>query len=175
MTSYADLQNELALSGEDLHASELHGLLVGYVSGAGDIQSDRRIAVYENWIGDRVEESLKKLLDAAFDATLENLDEFADFGFRLLVPDDESPIDERVRAIANWCSGFLSGLGESGRSVDALTGDAAEALSDLARIAALTDDVPEGEENEEDLAEIEEFVRVSVLLIFSEMNPPATH
>ena len=175
MTSYAQLQNELALQSDELHASELHGLLVGYVSGAGDIQSSRRLAMYESWIGDRVEDSFKKLLDEAFDATLENLGEFADFEFRLLVPDDESPIHERVRAIALWCSGFLSGLGESGRSVDSLAGDAAEALTDLARVAALSDEVPEGEENEEDLAEIEEFVRVGVLLIFSEMNPPATH
>ena len=32
----------------------------------------------------------------------------------------------------------------------------------------MTDEVPEGEENEEDLAELEEFVRISVLLIFAE-------
>ena len=68
------------------------------------------------------------------------------------------------------CSGFLSGLGEFGNRLVELEGLTNEALADLARIAALTDEVPEGEDNEVDLVEIEEFVRVSVLLIFSEIH-----
>lgn len=175
MTSYQVLQKELVSEGADLHASEVHGMLVGYVCGVQDIGRSDRLALYESWLNIGVPDGLKKHLDEACDATMENLDEFADFGFRLLVPDDESPIVERVRAVGLWCSGFLSGLGESGRQLDSLDGDAAEALTDLGRVAAMTDDVPEGEENEEDLAEIEEFVRVSVLLVFSETRPGPTH
>ena len=52
-------------------------------------------------------------------------------------------------------------------------------MRDLASIAAMTDDVPEGEENEADLMEIVEFVRVSTLLIFAETGsssaPNNTH
>ena len=78
-------------------------------------------------------------------------------------------------SIALWCSGFLSGLGESGRQIDQEQGDAAEALGVIARIAAMTDEVPEGEDNEEDLTEIEEFVRVSTLLVFAETRPGRPH
>ena len=175
MTTFHILQNELDELGSDLHASELHGLLVGYACGAGKSQGSKRSALYESWLDGEVADDLAILLNEAFDTTLDNLDEFADFEFRLMMPDDESAIFERVQAVALWCSGFLSGLGESGRSLDGMVGDAAEALGDLGRIAAMTDDVPEGEENEEDLAEIEEFVRVSVLLIFAETHQPATH
>jgi hypothetical protein len=57
----------------------------------------------------------------------------------------------------------LSGFGAAKSS-----GDVMEALSDFERIASLRETVEESEENESDLFEIIEFVRVSVLLIFAE-------
>ena len=50
-----------------------------------------------------------------------------------------------------------------------------EALNDLARVAAMTDEVPEGEENESDLNEILEFVRISTLLVFAETDSARAH
>ena len=50
-----------------------------------------------------------------------------------------------------------------------------DALADLARVAAMTDEVPEGEENESDLNEILEFVRISTLLIFAASDSAKAH
>ena len=175
MSSFENLSNELNSHSIDLHAAELHGMLVGYACGAKDVPDINRLALYENWLGVAPPSKLVTILESAYSAAIDNLDEFADFEFRMLMPTEEVLIYERVAAVALWCSGFLYGLGESGRSINGLKGDVAEALTDLARVAAMTDDVPEGEENEEDLAEIEEFVRVSVLLIFAETHTRPAH
>lgn len=175
ISAFDHLADELVSHSIDLHPSELHGMLVGYACAVKDATRENRNTLYAHWLGTEPPASTVALLEAAYSGAVDNLDEFADFGFRLLMPTEDLPIDERVRALAHWCSGFLSGMGESGRTVDSLTGDAAEALTDLARIAAMTDDVPESEDNEEDLAEIEEFVRVSVLLVFSETHVGPTH
>lgn len=139
-------------------------------------QKDGRLAVYSGWVGDSVPEELAELLEGAFNRGLENLEEFSDFDFSLLLPDDEAPISERAQSVGLWCSGFLSGFGETGRQLDVNDkSDVHEAMRDLASIAAMTDDVPEGEENEADLMEIVEFVRVSTLLIFAETSSPGAH
>ncbi len=168
MTVFEKISNELKASSINLDAAELHGLLIGYTCGMKDTQAGQRRALYENWLGGEPSTTIVELLESAHAAALENLDEFSDFEFRLVLPAESAPIDQRVAALACWCSGFLSGLGESGKQPAELHEDTAEALADLARIAAVTDEVPEGEENEEDLAELEEFVRISVLLIFAE-------
>ncbi len=176
MSKFLSFKHELTAHDVDLHPSELHGLMVGYVCGAGsELNLDQRRALYTNWLDADVPDDLLTMLDAAHDQAVENLDEFADFEFRLLIPADDQPIQERAMSIALWCSGFLSGLGESGRQIDQEQGDAAEALGVIARIAAMTDEVPEGEDNEEDLTEIEEFVRVSTLLVFAETRPGRPH
>lgn len=176
MSVFLDFQHELAAHDIDLHPSELHGMLVGFICGAkSETGPSQRRALYSSWLDSQVPDDLAALLEAAYTSTLDNLDEYADFEFRLLVPDDEEPISVRANAIARWCGGFLSGLGESGRQIDTDQGDVKEVLTDLSRIAAITDEIPDGEENEEDLTQIEEFVRVSTLLIFAETRPTGTH
>lgn len=46
-----------------------------------------------------------------------------------------------------------------------LSDDGAEALADLGKLAQASPELGEGEEDEDALAEIEEFVRVAVLLL----------
>ena len=178
MSKFSAFQDELAVSGMDMHASELHGMLVGYLCAAKGATDEQRAALYRNWLGASPSGELTKMLEGTSEQSIEALGEYADFDFRLLMPADEEPIRDRVKAVGLWCSGFLSGYGEAGRH-DHLEGDGAanvkEALQDLARIAAMTEEVPEGEENEADLLEIEEFVRVSTLLIFAESQPTGAH
>ena len=79
------------------------------------------------------------------------------------MPDDDEVIDVRSKSLKSFCGGFLSGFGATKSSDDVM-----EALSDFERIAALRETVEDSEENEADLFEIIEYVRVSVLLIFAE-------
>ena len=178
MSAFGNLQDELSVHGINIHPSELHGQLVGYLCAVKDTTAlAQRQALYQAWLGSTPPDGLLKLLEASVAETGESLGDFTDFEFRLLRPDDEAPLSERALAIASWCGGFISGFGEAGRQD--LEGEAQanvrEALTDLGRIAAMTDEVPEGEDNEADLIEIEEFVRVSALLIYSEINARGAH
>jgi len=93
-----------------------------------------------------------------------------------VMPGDDEGITERAAAVFLWCSGFLSGFGESGRQLDADdASDVKEALQDMGRIAAMSEEVTEGEENESDLTEIVEFIRIITLLIFAETESKGAH
>jgi len=175
MLSFESLENELKSQSIELHAAELHGILVGYACGLKDgVSSNNRYAQYEKWLGVEASPKITDILESAYSAATENLGEYSDYELRLLLPNEYVSINLRADAIAHWCSGFLSGLDTSGRSVDALGGDVAEALNDLKTIAVMTVNVPDGEENEVDLAEIEEFVRVIVFMVYAEINGPSS-
>lgn len=177
MSPYPAFLDELSVHGIDLHPSELHGMLVGYLCAVQkDSQPAQRAALYAEWLGNSTPAVLVEMLEAECSLVLEHLDEFADFEFRLLTPADGLPIGERAAALAAWCSGFLSGFGQSGRTLDAMSDSTVqEVLQDLGRIAAMTAEVPEGEDNESDLTEIEEFIRVSTLLVFAECGGGSRH
>ena len=56
-------------------------------------------------------------------------------GFELLLPEEEQPIDARTAALAQWCQGFLYGLGSRViQDASRLPGDAGEVVRDLSEI-----------------------------------------
>lgn len=96
-----------------------------------------------------------------------------DFTFRLLLPDDDLSLNERVTALGSWCQGFLVGFGLNGAHTDSsLTDDQLEALRDLEQISWVELDQDEDdEENENGLMELQEYVRMATLMFFSESHP----
>ena len=56
-----------------------------------------------------------------------------------------------------------------------MSDDLRELLADLSNIANLDEEVPEDEDNEGDLIEIEEYVRMSALLVFAECAVAVSH
>jgi len=99
-----------------------------------------------------------------------------ELGFQPLLPDDEVPVADRTLALGQWCGGFLAGFGLAGRFQEAdLSEDLRELLTDLGKIASLDEDIPDDEDNETDLVEIVEYVRMSALLIFTECVSSAVH
>ena len=95
-----------------------------------------------------------------------------DLEFHPLLPEDLSPLDERTTALAQWCVGFLYGLG-SGSIPDltALPGEVGEVIRDFDEITRVGVDGGEGEEqNESAYAELVEFVRVGVQIVFEELG-----
>jgi hypothetical protein len=89
------------------------------------------------------------------------------------LPEDAESIDTRAAALAQWCQGFLYGLG-AGAAQDAasLPGDVGEIVGDLTEISRVGVDIAQTEEsNENAYAELVEFVRVSVQVVFEELEP----
>ncbi len=152
----------LNAAGLAVDPSELHGSLCGYVSGGGNGDTADWLQRLE--LDADVEPATGDVLDAMRMTTLA---QFAaqDFAFELLLPSDDAPLAERANALIDWCRSFLGGFGLAAPPADALSGEAAEALEDMGRIAA-SDLAYDGSETDEDaLAEIVEFVRVAALLL----------
>ncbi|MGV0035233.1 MAG: UPF0149 family protein [Candidatus Azotimanducaceae bacterium WSBS_2022_MAG_OTU7] len=177
MNAFEHFRDELSRTSVAFHPSELHGMLIGYLCAVKDKSGPaQRRSLFEAWLDGEVPISMADFLEETFKQNLDSLGEFSDFDFSLMIPDDEAAIAERAESVSLWCSGFLSGFGESGRQLDADdASDVKEALQDMGRIAAMSDEVPDGEENESDLNEIIEFVRISTLLIFAETASKGAH
>lgn len=142
--------------------SELHGGLCGWLAGGGRNAPD--------WIGALMaDESLPaEQTDSALArmraATAAQLAD-RDFDLQLLLPGEETSLALRSGALFAWCRGFLGGFGLAAGREPPLSDEGRESLADLARFAAATAQDDGDEEDEEALAEIEEFVRVAALLL----------
>ena len=142
--------------------AELHGALTGWFAGGGPDAPD--------WLG-RVmaDDALPQVpegtpLDALRAASRTQLDDRG-FGFELLLPEADASLGERSGALFDWCRGFLGAFGLAAGEKPPLSEEGEEALGDIAKLAAATAQ-DEGDDDDEDaLAEIEEFVRVAVLLL----------
>ena len=93
--------------------------------------------------------------------------------FAMLLPEDDRPLDERAAALGEWCQGFLYGLGSTPiPDIDSLSPEVGELVRDLTAITQLSvDEAESADSNEEALAELIEFVRVGVQLLFDELAP----
>ncbi len=93
--------------------------------------------------------------------------------FTPLLPDDDAPLAVRADALSLWCQGFLYGLG-SGPAADPakVSVEAGEIIRDFTEITHVGVEADEqNEENETAFAEVVEFVRVGVQLLFVEFAP----
>lgn len=96
-----------------------------------------------------------------------------EYSFELLLPDGSRSIAERCEALAAWCAGFLSGLGSTGGlELEDLSQEVKEVLEDVVEISRFSvEDVQGGEEEEQAFAELEQYLRVAVLLVWAERHP----
>ena len=163
LPAYDEVERAAREAGLGMGASELHGSLGGWLAGGGAGDAD--------WLAKVVVDPQQaapvagSVLDTLRQASARQLDD-RDFAFELLLPDAEASLAERAAALFDWCRGFLGGFGLSAGAQPPLSEEGGEALADLARLAQAMPEQGEDEAEDEDaLAEIEEFVRVAVLLL----------
>ena len=166
--SHLEYQRAFEAAGVSASPSEIHGQLTGFLCLTGDATGLQ--GEYPAWLDVVPDSTLAAQLNDLAALTLDELDEYSDFGFRVLMPDDDEPIDQRFRALSAFCSGFVGGVGVALPAGTELSPDMSEVLADFGRVAAMAEDVPDSEENEADLVEITEYVRVSVLLVYAEFG-----
>src|SRR5215469_2521218 len=165
---YSRIQELLAQERSLADAAEAHGTLAGSLCAASGYR-------FEDWMREILPEgqaapASAQPLQTLFEATADALRQ-PDMEFEVLLPADSQPIDVRTAALAQWCQGFLYGLG-SGAIPDAseLPGDAGEIVRDFVEITRASVDAGQAEEsNESAYAELVEFVRVGVQLLFEEL------
>lgn len=168
--TFDDLQRALVQSHALTDAAEAHGTLVGSLCASRCTLTDWLAEILPDG---RAEGLAARQLREVFDATSGALLEGA-MGFEPLLPTDDVPITDRTAALGEWCQGFLYGLGTGVAVPDpaALRGEAAEVLRDMTEITHVDVDPADGaESNEAAYAELVEFVRVGVQLLYDHLQP----
>lgn len=151
--------------------SELHGILVGQVAAGQRFDTAGLSQFCAQQIDlDRLSQpSTSPNLDLLYKQVLTQM-ESGDFELELLLPDDEHSLAQRAEQLGLWVSGFIAGFGlGAGESASRLSSEAQESIGDLVQIAQIESD-SETDEDEGLLMEVEEYVRMAAMLLFTECN-----
>ncbi|HSX20625.1 MAG TPA: UPF0149 family protein [Gammaproteobacteria bacterium] len=171
LISYSKLQTTLNKLGAQLNAAETHGLLTGMLSLAKTNDNNAwQTTLVENLDCATPTKSQWEIITAA---TSQIVAEFTDenFGFNILLPPDNLPLQDRVTALGFWCRGYLSGLGLVGITKEDLANETIkELVADLSQIAHVGIETDSSEEDENNYMELVEFVRVAVQNIQLELQ-----
>jgi uncharacterized protein YgfB (UPF0149 family) len=181
----ADLTALALNAAETLSVAELHGVVCGLAIWQGE---DFQFQELVDLVGTDAltdESSVEVFVSASVNELLAE-----DLSFSPLLPEDDADFDLRLEALAEWCAGFLAGFGAAGTarglgSLEELPDEVQEIVSDLSAITEI--DVESYAESsgaqtlntkteesgaEADLMQIQEFVKVGVLLILGMLVRP---
>lgn len=145
----------------------LHGLWTGLIVGEQYCKPEEWLELAwdtDEHIWPTLSPKAQTVLLQLAEQTIVGLSTF-DFGFWLLLPNDEVPLQLRADAVNDWCEGFIYGLNNQRYQNRLLTGDGAQALADITKISEMEFGIIESEEEERSYFEIVEFVRIAVLTI----------
>jgi uncharacterized protein YgfB (UPF0149 family) len=175
-----DFEQSLALCHGTLDAAELaecHGVLCGVLAVSPQAGAEHFIVqLGALQLIDEPDEAVESVLRELFTATDAQLDD-EEMSFRLWLPDDQEPLEERTEALGRWCTGLLAGLAAQG-DLSALSGEAAEAVRDLEQIARAGlatgggSDSNALEDEERAFTEIAEYIRVVALMLREDFRGP---
>ncbi len=154
--------------------SEIQGLCLGIICTGREkdlaywlAQIEKTILAEElSHLPEACTQQLEKLLKCCFQDLTHPLCQLG-----LLLPDDEEPIEIRLQAVADWCKGFIYGLG-LGSPEPAIWSqpNVREALEDIAQIQKLDPHAEENNESEKNYIELVEYLKIATILIFEECS-----
>ncbi|MDH1120237.1 UPF0149 family protein, partial [Stenotrophomonas maltophilia] len=121
------------------------------------------------------------VLGQLLQATIKQLED-RDFAFELLLTDGDD-VSAQADAMFSWTRSFLGGFGLGGFGLGSggrrptLSEEGEEALTDMASLARASSEDFEagGDDDDEALSEIEEFIRVAVLLLHGDVVLASRH
>ncbi len=168
---YDEINAELGSVHAGMRASECHGFLCGQFCSSNSLateswQEHLLAGIDESVLVDDCLMILQKLADQV---KIEILSE--DISFDLLLPEDTVAISERASALAEWCAGFVSGLGMGGMpQKEKLNPDCDEFVRDVVSISKMETEMDGSEEEEASLFEIIEYIRVGTIVLHQEWH-----
>jgi uncharacterized protein YgfB (UPF0149 family) len=165
---FDQIQNLIDSVERDRNASELHGLVCGYICAGSRWRKEDWYRNLQGWFETpSLPGDLHARLTPVAEWSLLQLEDDS-LGFGLLLPDGNQSLSLRAWAISGWCRGFLEGFGLAGKhDQQSLSPDVAELLHDLAEISQM-DDQLDSQDSESDFYQVEEYVRMGAILIFTE-------
>jgi len=168
---YEELAGALSDADIEPSAAEVHGMITGAVSvpnarvpgslffGQAAVKATPEVEAFLRMVAAMQEDVIERLGGS-------------DFEFQLLLPPAEAELSEQVDALAAWARGYLLGLAASGiTDAKRLEGEAGEFLLDVTRIGeAEMDDDETIEQQEREFAEIVEYLRAGVQMVFDALR-----
>jgi uncharacterized protein YgfB (UPF0149 family) len=163
---YQAISTIIAKNDIETSAAESHGMAVGMLCVNDKVKADY-------WLQELLQDNTainvedQGTLEGFFQQTRQLLleDEYA---FAPLLPEDDSPLNEQIEGLRQWCQGFLFGIGAV-ISKPNWPDEVYEIVKDISEFTKLDSDA-EGEEAENDFMEITEYLRVAVLFLRKELN-----
>ncbi|MCK5769324.1 YecA family protein [Algiphilus sp.] len=168
---YDNLSAALKSAGLTADPAQFHGALCGALCmrGADDIDPLALLAEERGPVdadsGPAAEATLRSLRGEVADELS------GGSGLTLILPPDEGvTLEQRTRALAAWCDGFIYGLASTGKlDLDGASEEVREAVSDITQFTRATIEGGDDIETEEGAyAELVEYLRVVVQLIHLE-------
>lgn len=169
---FSDIQQCLEKLGSIVDTAEVHGSLSGLLI-------DNRSS--DEWLSSALDktpasndllasEHIKQLTNL-YDVSKRQLNDSV-LSFELLLPTDDIDLPIRLEALTHWCQGFLFGIGSISKLDEKnMHSDVKEFMNDLLGITQLDFDEASNNENEQDFAEIVEYVRMGVIYMNELLNP----
>jgi uncharacterized protein YgfB (UPF0149 family) len=175
LPDYIEVEEALSGGGSMVSASECHGVLCGILcaSGSSDMQGWVRHLFEARAEKKEISAQALKTLHDVHQVTVNEINHET-LEFSLLLPDGAQPIDSRIGALADWCGGFSLGLSMGGlQDRMLLNDDVREFVEDVQYIsdASFSSEGDSEEHTEQSLVEIEEYLRMGVLLLNEELQP----
>ena len=177
--AYQTINNIFQRNESDVTAAEAHGLATGMLC----IENQMEVG---NWLSQLLEDEIvlvdedKTVLISLFEQTRKLLnDEDDGFRYDVFLPGEDETLSKQLEALRSWCEGFLFGVGFT-RSASDWPGETGEIMKDIVEFTKLDSHVDEqmDDEDESALIEIQEYLRVAVMMIkeqFMEENSEHKH
>jgi len=151
------------------NASETHGVLSGLVCGGVKLDDQSWRTHFNDVVneGMGLPAHIQRLVESIYGQVVNQITDDG-LGFKLLLPDDDAPLDERAEAMAQWAQGFLVGFGMVQQGLNQAADEIQELIRDIRDISQVSLDFEqEDEESEIAFAEIVEYLRVGAMLCFN--------
>lgn len=94
----------------------------------------------------------------------------SEFGFTLLLPDQDADVVTRAEALAAWSRGLLLGISSTGLTAENCSDTVREILGDIVELSGIETGEEDAAEAERAMIEIEEYLRVATRLLKEELS-----
>lgn len=172
--TYDELNIAFDNAGLATGASEAHGVICGVLSAATE---DKQAT---SWVPvlladrDKTREKEAQILSEMLVSLHEQSQGWLqnpNFEFQVLMSPDDCGLAQRVMDLAQWCSGYLLGLVAGGAGdITQLPGTAPEIVKDIMRISEVVIGDGKSEQQEKDLTELVEYVRLGAHAVYDEIH-----
>ena len=170
LPDYEDFVDSIAVLALDISASELHGMMCGYLCAGADNQGEAYLRALLNNKKDEASRIAIMSMFAVFTVSQQQISHY-DFEFEMALPDENQPLTQKAQAFSEWCEGFTQGLDMAGVGMDQFyEEEAQEALQHIIEFAELDcDTLDTDEEDEKALMEVSEYTRMAVIRLHGDL------